>query len=59
MSNWYYADPERQRQGPLTAEELVQRFHQGRLRLDTAFLIWRMDDRTGVGRYDVLRRSED
>ena len=31
----------------------------GRLRLDTAFLIWRMDDRTGVGRYDVLRRSED
>ena len=39
MSNWYYADPERQRQGPLTAEELVQRFHQGRLRLDT--LVWR------------------
>lgn len=39
MSNWYYADAERQRQGPLTAEELVQRFHLGRLRLDT--LVWR------------------
>lgn len=39
MSNWYYADAERQRLGPLTAEELVQRFHQGRLRLDT--LVWR------------------
>ena len=39
MSNWYYADAERQRQGPLTAEELTQRFHQGRLRLDT--LVWR------------------
>lgn len=39
MSNWYYADAERQRQGPLTADELTQRFHQGRLRLDT--LVWR------------------
>lgn len=39
MSNWYYADAERQRQGPLAAAELAQRFHQGRLRLDT--LVWR------------------
>ena len=31
----------------------------GRLRLDTAFLSWRMDDRTGVGRYDILRRNDD
>lgn len=31
----------------------------GRMRLDTAFLTWRMDDRTGVGRYDILRRLED
>ncbi len=31
----------------------------GRLRLDTAFLTWRMDDRTGVGRYDILRRGGD
>lgn len=31
----------------------------GRMRLDTAFLTWRMDDRTGVGRYDILRRTED
>ena len=39
MSNWYYADAQRQRQGPLAAEELAQLFHQGRLRLDT--LVWR------------------
>ena len=30
----------------------------GRLRLDTAFLSWRMDDRTGVGRYDILRLND-
>ncbi len=29
----------------------------GRLRLDTAFLRWRMEGRSGVGRYDVLRRA--
>lgn len=29
----------------------------GRLRLDTAFLEWRAEDRSGVGRYDVLRRA--
>lgn len=28
----------------------------GRLRLDCAFVAWRMEGRTGVGRYDVLRR---
>jgi len=39
MSNWYYADAQRERQGPLAAEELAQLFHQGRLRLDT--LVWR------------------
>ncbi len=39
MSNWYYADADQQRQGPLPAEELTQLFHQGRLRLDT--LVWR------------------
>jgi hypothetical protein len=27
----------------------------GRLRLDCAFMRWRMDGRSGVGRYDVLR----
>jgi hypothetical protein len=31
----------------------------GRLRLDCAFLRWRMEGRTGVGRYDVLRRAGD
>ena len=30
----------------------------GRLRLDTAFFGWRMEGRTGVGRYDVLRRVD-
>ena len=30
----------------------------GRLRLDCAFFTWRMEGRTGVGRYDVLRRVE-
>jgi hypothetical protein len=30
----------------------------GRLRLDTAFFTWRMEGRTGVGRYDVLRRVD-
>lgn len=29
----------------------------GSLRLDSAFLRWRMEGRTGVGRYDVLRRT--
>ena len=28
----------------------------GRLRLDCAFFRWRMEGRTGVGRYDVLRK---
>jgi len=30
----------------------------GRLRLDCAFLRWRMEGRTGVGRYDILRRAD-
>jgi hypothetical protein len=30
----------------------------GRLRLDCAFLRWRMEGRSGVGRYDVLRRAD-
>ncbi len=29
----------------------------GRLRLDCAFFRWHMEGRTGVGRYDVLRRT--
>jgi hypothetical protein len=29
----------------------------GRLRLDAAFFAWRMEGRTGIGRYDVLRRA--
>lgn len=53
MSNWYYADAERQRQGPLTADELAQRFHQGRLRLDT--LVWR----DGLADWQPLRDFND
>lgn len=49
MSNWYYADAEHQRQGPLQAEEMGQRFHQGRLRLDT--LVWR----EGLAEWQPLR----
>ena len=49
MSNWYYADADRQRQGPLSAEELTLRFHQGKLRLDT--LVWR----DGLGEWQPLR----
>lgn len=30
----------------------------GRLRLDAAFFLWRMEGRTGIGRYDVLRRAD-
>jgi hypothetical protein len=30
-------------------------FELGQLRLDCAFMNWRMDGRSGVGRYDVLR----
>ncbi len=30
----------------------------GRLRLDAAFLRWRMEGREGIGRYDVLRRVD-
>jgi hypothetical protein len=29
----------------------------GRLRLDCAFFRWRMEGRTGFGRYDLLRRA--
>lgn len=39
MSDWYFADADRQRQGPLSAEQLALRFHQGSIRLDT--LVWR------------------
>ena len=49
MENWYYADADRQRQGPLGADELAQRFHQGRLRLDT--LVWR----DGMAEWQPLR----
>jgi len=30
----------------------------GDLRLDSAFFQWRMEGRTGTGRYDVMRRVD-
>ena len=31
----------------------------GDQRLESAFFQWRMEGRTGVGRYDVLRRADN
>lgn len=31
----------------------------GRLRLECAFFTWRMEGRSGVGRYDILKRAAD
>ena len=53
MTNWYYADATRQRQGPLSAAELAQRFHQGTIRLDT--LVWR----DGLPQWQPLRDFSD
>jgi uncharacterized RDD family membrane protein YckC len=39
MSIWYYADAQRQRQGPFSPEELAGQFRNGRIALDT--LVWR------------------
>lgn len=39
MSNWYYADRDRHRHGPMEAEALAQRFRDGRIGLDV--LVWR------------------
>ncbi len=49
MTLWYYADAAQQRTGPLAADELVRRFHQGTIRLDT--LVWR----EGLGEWRPLR----
>ncbi|WP_305804297.1 RDD family protein [Stenotrophomonas sp. YIM B06876] len=39
MSQWYYADAERQRHGPVAAGTLREKFQQGEL--DLAALVWR------------------
>lgn len=39
MTQWYYAGRDRQRLGPVSAEELVAHYHYGRIALDT--LVWR------------------
>lgn len=53
MSEWYYADADRQTKGPLAPEELARKFHQGLLRLDT--LVWR----EGMGEWQSLRTFSD
>lgn len=39
MSDWYYSADNDQRQGPLSSDDLVARFRQGRIGLDA--LVWR------------------
>ena len=39
MSDWYYAEPNQQRRGPLPAESLRELFQSSRIGLDT--LVWR------------------
>ena len=39
MTDWYYADAAQQRNGPVSAEALVERYRQGLLPLDS--LVWR------------------
>ena len=39
MTQWYYVDPQQQRQGPVTADALTQQFHTGVL--TWASLVWR------------------
>ncbi len=39
MNEWYYAEGNRQRQGPLPAENLLSLYRSGRIALDT--LVWR------------------
>ena len=39
MSDWYYAEPNQQRRGPLPAENLRELFQSSRIGLDT--LVWR------------------
>ena len=48
-TSWYYADRDRQRQGPVQAPDLVQRFRRGAIALDT--LVWR----EGLGEWRPLR----
>lgn len=48
-TSWYYADRDRQRQGPVQGTDLVQRFHRGAIALDT--LVWR----EGLGEWRPLR----
>ena len=49
MSQWFYADDNRERHGPLPAENIVELFRSGRISADT--LVWR----EGAGDWQPLR----
>lgn len=51
MTDWYYADATRQRQGPWTGEELGGHFQHGRIGLET--LVWR----EGLADWQPLRAA--
>ena len=52
MTEWYYAEGQ-QRQGPLSVQEIRQRFQRGELNLDT--LVWR----EGMAQWAALRQVVD
>ena len=41
MTDWYYHDPAEGRVGPLSAEDLLNRFRERRIQRDT--LVWHLD----------------
>ncbi len=53
MTDWYYADADNRRQGPLAAEELTRLHEQGRMGPDT--LVWR----EGLAQWEPLQARGD
>lgn len=53
MTDWYYADADNRRQGPLAAEELARLHGQGRIGPDT--LVWR----EGLAQWEPLQAHGD
>lgn len=53
MSEWFYAEGNRQQRGPLTSDELIALFQSSRIALDT--LVWR----DGMPQWQALRTVAD
>lgn len=53
MSQWFYAEGNRQQRGPLTSEELIALYQSSRIALDT--LVWR----DGLAQWQPLRSVAD